>query len=419
MNQPRLDVPPAMASNPPIDAVPDHLRERSDPSHTIQRYLAGSRPFSHEFIKRGRDHIDRALERDERRARAERERKEREREGLSVGSSAWEGTGSTVTGLTRGSSRSAGVVKRMRRKDGSCPGEPSGRVSHDKQKVDEEEETDVILVLKRTEVEPRKPTRQPLMPDKTQSNKENRRPDIQLVPSKEKGPTGSPVKLKKQPNEMQIDLPGPSGRILANRRGNELEMNIIKKGREEVDLESMTSSARRESLTPLLSWYLSGWIMKLMGGNRGYGWFDVWVTGRHERKIRRRIKSAIRHTPSKPLDQDSAGQSDEEEREEEDEDEDDIIHVLPRLPGTSKPGHQPMSISTLPTSNEPATTIRKRKGNVGIALMTSFTSASMAKGKRMTLIHREREGRGFLGGKKVSSGRPGGGTIRKGRSDTS
>lgn len=108
-----------MASNPTIDAVPQHLRDTSNPTAQIQRYLAAQRPFLQEFIVRGREHIDRALKRDERRAEVKRER-ERQGGGIGVGegSNSWEG--STVTGLASSSSRSSGIVKRMRRKDGSC-----------------------------------------------------------------------------------------------------------------------------------------------------------------------------------------------------------------------------------------------------------------------------------------------------------
>lgn len=108
-----------MASNPTIDAVPHHLRDTSNPTAQIQRYLAGQRPFLQEFIVRGREHIDRALKRDERRAELRRER-ERQGRGTEIGegSSSWEG--GTVTGLASSSSRSSGIVRRMRRKDGSC-----------------------------------------------------------------------------------------------------------------------------------------------------------------------------------------------------------------------------------------------------------------------------------------------------------
>jgi hypothetical protein len=106
-----------MASNPTIDAVPQHLRDTSNPTAQIQRYLAGQRPFLQEFIVRGREHIDRALKRDERRAELKLQR-ERQGGGIGEGSSSWEG--STVTGLASSSSRSSGIVRRMRRKDGSC-----------------------------------------------------------------------------------------------------------------------------------------------------------------------------------------------------------------------------------------------------------------------------------------------------------
>jgi hypothetical protein len=148
-----------MASNPTIDAVPHHLRDTSNPTHQIQRYLAGQRPFLQEFVVRGREHIDRALKRDERRAESKLQR-ERQGGGIGVGegSSSWEG--STVTGLASSSSRSSGIVKRMRRKDGSCLQENGQTGSKLNRKVlrggkNEEalQRTDTIVVdvLKRSE----------------------------------------------------------------------------------------------------------------------------------------------------------------------------------------------------------------------------------------------------------------------------
>jgi hypothetical protein len=145
-----------MASNPTIDAVPHHLRDTSNPTHQIQRYLAGQRPFLQEFVVRGREHIDRALKRDERRAELKLQR-ERQGGGIGEGSSSWEG--STVTGLASSSSRSSGIVRRMRRKDGSCLQETS-KAGHfngkdlDGCKSDQDlqgTDTIVVDVLKRSE----------------------------------------------------------------------------------------------------------------------------------------------------------------------------------------------------------------------------------------------------------------------------
>lgn len=151
-----------MASNPTIDAVPHHLRDTSNPTAQIQRYLAGQRPFLQEFIVRGREHIDRALKRDERRAELKLQR-ERQGGGIGEGSSSWEG--STVTGLASSSSRSSGIVKRMRRKDGSCLQE-TGKGGNDLNRKDldggkNEEalqgtDTIVVDVLKRSEFRARK-----------------------------------------------------------------------------------------------------------------------------------------------------------------------------------------------------------------------------------------------------------------------
>lgn len=78
--------------------------------------------------------------------------------------------------------------------------------------------------------------------------------------------------------------------------------------------------------------------------------------------------------------------------------------------GKAKNGNDRASI-TKPTTTTPAfttmnantntTTIRKRKGNVGLNMMANFKSDSLAKGRRMTLTG-SRTGM-FLGGRKVSS----------------
>jgi hypothetical protein len=73
--------------------------------------------------------------------------------------------------------------------------------------------------------------------------------------------------------------------------------------------------------------------------------------------------------------------------------------------GKAKNGNDRATI-TKPATATPATTtmsttIRKRKGNVGLNMMANFKSDSLAKGRRMTLTG-SRTGM-FLGGRKVSS----------------
>jgi hypothetical protein len=146
---------------------------------------------------------------------------------------------------------------------------------------------------------------------------------------------------------------------------------------------------------------------------------DDGLAGRHERKLRRRAKAAIRHTPSRPPD----GQVVVDEDDEEDE-VGSTIEVLPAAgtskrptttatnkdAGKAKNGNDRATIAK-PTTTTPATTtmnantntmtIRKRKGNVGLNMMAKFKSDSLAKGRRMTLTG-SRTGM-FLGGRKVSS----------------
>ena len=128
------------------------------------------------------------------------------------------------------------------------------------------------------------------------------------------------------------------------------------------------------------------------------------MTGLHDRKIRRRIKAAIRHTPSKPL----SLHDHQEEEGGEDDDERDTIQVINRP--TTRPALD--VVDPRPST----TTVRKRKGNVGLSLMANFKSDSLARGKRMTLVQRDKSTR-FLGGLKVSSGKNGmGARGRSGRS---
>lgn len=145
------------------------------------------------------------------------------------------------------------------------------------------------------------------------------------------------------------------------------------------------------------------------------------LAGRHERKLRRRAKAAIRHTPSRPPDDQVLIENDDDVDEEEVGSTIEILPVVraPKRPtitsankdaGRAKNGNDRATI-TKPTTTTPATTtmnantntmtIRKRKGNVGLNMMANFKSDSLAKGRRMTLTG-SRTGM-FLGGRKVSS----------------
>ena len=227
-----------MASNPPIDAVPDHLRTSSNPADHIQRYLAGSRPFLYEFVIRGREHIDRALKRDEKREQANKDREARDKDAEASGSTSWDG--STVTGRT--SARSSGIVRRMRRKDGSLPGETDRSGEKEARfKVDQ----DTVVVLKRSEIVKQGQSssrRTPLESTHRHEDKENIRLDAEDFPTHTD---------KSKPSKTKIDLPTTTGsrpkRGLAGHAKNELEAAIIQTGLDEVDMTSMTSSARRES----------------------------------------------------------------------------------------------------------------------------------------------------------------------------
>lgn len=493
-----------MASNPTIDAVPQHLRDTSNPTLQIQRYLAGQRPFLQEFVVRGREHIDRALKRDERRAELKLQR-ERQGGGIGVGegSSSWEG--STVTGLASSSSRSSGIVKRMRRKDGSCLQETSkggsnlnrkdlggGRSEEALQGTD----TIVVDVLKRSEFRARNRqsgARRELedIHEETDRDKENvdrylaveagKKPLSDALAgistAKDKQPFGpKPAVMDKEKmkaeqfgNEMISDLPTRSRArpVLVDKTLNVEEdknkdtMPLGGKKRKKgvgdmdgdkdvgkdgdvdmnVDGASMTSSAKREylflDLPPFFCSLLLGlfrvevasrtsrlitdgiiFLLSLLCFPLRENSGDL-LAGRHERKLRRRAKAAIRHTPSRPPDDQVVMDEDDEEEEV-----GSTIEVLP-VAGTSK---RPTTTSTnkeagkeengsdratvaRPTTTTPATTtmnantntttIRKRKGNVGLNMMANFKSDSLAKGRRMTLTG-SRTGM-FLGGRKVSS----------------
>jgi hypothetical protein len=169
------------------------------------------------------------------------------------------------------------------------------------------------------------------------------------------------------------------------------------------------------------------------------------LAGRYERKIRRRVKAAIRYIPSKPLEIDSP--VDEPDREEETgvltnpdksksksksepkkdkEKREKTVHGLPtRIPTLPLPS----TLKTKEPSTMSTTTIslqqRKRQETAGLAMMRNFVSNSLnSKAGRMTLgsTHRTSgggmtNGRGFLGGKVLRSAW-GIGTGRVGEGET-
>jgi hypothetical protein len=140
--------------------------------------------------------------------------------------------------------------------------------------------------------------------------------------------------------------------------------------------------------------------------------------GRHERKLRRRAKAAIRHTPSRPPD-DQVITNDGKDEDEDEEEVGSTIEVLPAAgaskrratTATNNDAGKAMSgndkaiaakPTAIPATMNANTTIRKRKGNVGLNMMANFKSDSLAKGRRMTLTGSRGAGM-FLGGRKVSS----------------
>ena len=228
-----------MASNPPIDAVPLHLRT-SNPQDHILRYLSAQAPFIPEFIVKGREHIDRCLLRDAQREKERQEKADEEEKEMKdfEGSEGWSGT--------LGSSRTSGIVQRMRRKDGSCPGSsssPSGGVKRGRTRLGP-----VVVVLKRSEVEQgfgrTKPDR---ISGTNEGDKENR------APSKSKDKVEKSKETQMLDKMLGINLDRPLAEQVKKKQG--VTKSIVQKkkkavDKEEADTVSMTSSAERESTMP-------------------------------------------------------------------------------------------------------------------------------------------------------------------------
>jgi hypothetical protein len=222
-----------MASNPPIDAVPLHLRT-SNPQDHILRYLSAQAPFIPEFIVKGREHIDRCLVRDAKREKERKERADEEEKEMKAfeGSEGWSGT--------FGSSRTSGIVQRMRKKDGSCPGSSSspGDVKRGRTRSGP-----VVVVLKRSEVEQGfGRTKHDRISGTNEGDKENRAP----TKSKNKMEESQDTQMLDKMLGITLDRP-----VVAQSKKKEgvTKPKTKKKpmDKEEADIISMTSSAERES----------------------------------------------------------------------------------------------------------------------------------------------------------------------------
>jgi len=222
-----------MASNPPIDAVPLHLRT-SNPQDHILRYLSAQAPFIPEFIVKGREHIDRCLLRDAKRDKERKERADNEEKEMK------EFEGSVGTSGTPGSSRTSGIVQRMRKKDGSCPGSSS---SPGAAKRGRTRSGPVVVVLKRSEVEQGYGRcKLDRVSGTNEGNKENQ----------------APARRKNKANELQetqmldkmlgVTLDRPVAAKTTKKEGMTKPTSNKKKPveQEQVDCISMTSSAERE-----------------------------------------------------------------------------------------------------------------------------------------------------------------------------
>jgi hypothetical protein len=221
-----------MASNPPIDAVPLHFRD-SNPKDHILRYLAGQAPFIPEFIVKGREHIDRCLERDAKRDKAKKERADEaeEREMKEEGSEGWSGT--------VGSSRTSGIVNRMRKKDGSCPGSSYSPGGSKRARM---RSGPSVVVLKRSEVEKGLGAAKADPVNGTHDgDKENR------LPAKNKGKVHGTKESDLLDKMLGITIDRPL--VVQTKKKEKVTKSSAtkkKKDQEEADAISMTSSAERE-----------------------------------------------------------------------------------------------------------------------------------------------------------------------------
>lgn len=239
-----------MTSNPAIDAVPHHLRS-ANPTHHIHKFLSSQEPYLRNFVVSGRAHIDKCIRRDQERRR----RKEVAGETLSDGhlASTLEpsvlGTPSQMS--TRSSARSSGLVKRMKRKDGSCviPKPLQKNKTKVKSQIGAESSPVSMVMLKRhevfaTQVRTSGGTKEREEQRKGVASKSNSQP-LQEKPVQDKINARISTRIKHAAVEEQHPekrATRPSHGLATNDKGKrKRKMAVIDDG------ESTTSSAQRES----------------------------------------------------------------------------------------------------------------------------------------------------------------------------